>query len=105
MQGVGGMRFCCRADGCPLALVSVTQARNNRRTTPTASLAEAFFGAGSGLNPVFYIALGSGELVCQKRVYHGAIPGETEAGHLRLNHNDLTLEQSCSGWLAVNQKT
>lgn len=69
-------------------------------------LAEAFFGAGRGLNPVFYISLGNGgggRLACQNRVYHGDIPCETEVGHLRLNRNGLTLEQSCSGW-TVNQK-
>ena len=33
-----------------------------------------------------------GRLVYQNCVYHGAIPGETEVDHLRLNRNGLTLK-------------
>lgn len=71
-----------------------------------ACLAEATYGAGKSLNPVFYVTLGSGVgggLVCDGQIYHGSIPGESEIGHLRLNREGLVLEQSCSGW-AVDQK-
>jgi glucokinase len=36
-------------------------------------------------------------------VYHGAIPGEVEIGHVRLSKSGTTLESACSGW-AVNRK-
>ena len=38
-----------------------------------------------------------------ERVYHGAMPGETELGHVRLARNGTTLESRCSGW-AVDAK-
>ncbi len=71
-----------------------------------AGLAEATFGAGRGSNPVFYVTLGSGVgggLICHGSIYHGAIPGDSEIGHLRLNRDGQILEHSCSGW-AVDQK-
>lgn len=66
-----------------------------------AALGEALRGAGVGLNPVCYVTLGSGVgggLVTEGRIYHGAIPGEAEIGHLRLDRNGTTVESRCSGW-------
>jgi len=71
-----------------------------------AALGEAFRGAGVGSNPVFYVTLGSGVgggLVLNGEVYHGAKPGESEVGHLRLDRQGSTLESRCSGW-AVDAK-
>jgi glucokinase len=66
-----------------------------------AALGEACFGAGRGLEQVFYITLGSGVgggLVLKGEIYHGNFPGEVEVGHLRLNREGDTLESQCSGW-------
>ncbi|MEO8425652.1 MAG: ROK family protein [Verrucomicrobiota bacterium] len=71
-----------------------------------AALGEAFRGAGVHSNPVFYITLGSGVgggLVLNGEIYHGAKPGESEIGHLRLDRQGTTLESRCSGW-AVDAK-
>lgn len=71
-----------------------------------AALAEAVQGGGTGYNPVFYMTVGSGiggGVVRNNEIYHGAIPGETEIGHIRLHKNGTTLESECSGW-AVNNK-
>ena len=71
-----------------------------------AGLAEATYGAGKESDPVFYVTLGSGVgggLVCQGSIYHGAIPGDSEIGHIRLNHEGEILEHSCSGW-SVDRK-
>lgn len=71
-----------------------------------AALGEAIHGAGKGLNPVFYVTLGSGVgggLVINGAIYHGAIPGESEIGHIRLDKEGQIVEQSCSGW-AVDRK-
>jgi glucokinase len=67
----------------------------------TAALAEAIKGAGSNANPIFYVTLGSGVgggLVADRRIYHGAIPGEAEIGHLRLDKSGAIVEKRCSGW-------
>lgn len=72
----------------------------------TAALGEAMHGAGVGLNPVFYITLGSGVgggLVVDGAIYHGATPGEAEIGHLRLFKDGTILEDRCSGW-AVDRR-
>src|SRR6185295_6797087 len=72
----------------------------------TACLGEALRGAGVGRNPVFYVTLGSGVgggLVVDGRIYHGAMPGEAEIGHVRLDRNGTTVESRCSGW-AVDAK-
>lgn len=72
----------------------------------TAALAEAVRGTGEGFSPVFYITLGSGiggGLVCDTRIWHGAIPGEAEIGHVRLDKSGATLESRCSGW-AVDKR-
>lgn len=67
----------------------------------TAALGEATQGAGRGCNPVFYVTLGSGVgggCVVDGRIYHGASPGESEIGHLRLDRSGTIVEQRCSGW-------
>jgi glucokinase len=66
-----------------------------------AALGEAFHGAGNGSNPVFYVTLGSGVgggLVVDGHIYHGAKPGESEIGHVRLDRAGTILESRCSGW-------
>jgi glucokinase len=71
-----------------------------------AALAEAKLGAGAGSNPVFYVTLGSGVgggLVTAARIYHGATPGESELGHVRLDRSGTTVESCCSGW-AVDRR-
>ena len=71
-----------------------------------AALAEALYGAGCGCNPVFYMTIGSGiggGVVMNEKIYHGALPGEVEIGHVRLTKSGTTLESQCSGW-AVNKK-
>lgn len=72
----------------------------------TAALAEALKGAGQSLNPVFYVTLGSGVgggLVVNEQIYHGAIPGEAEIGHVRLDKSGVIVEDRCSGW-AVDKR-
>jgi glucokinase len=71
-----------------------------------AALAEATCGAGKGLNPVFYMTIGSGiggGLVSEGNVYHGAFPSEVEIGHMRVPSSGdpktwPTFESLCSGW-------
>jgi glucokinase len=66
-----------------------------------AALGEAWLGAGVGFNPMFYATLGSGVgggLVLDGTIYHGATPGESELGHVRLDRSGTTLESRCSGW-------
>ena len=71
-----------------------------------AALGEAIAGAGRGVNPVFYVTLGSGVgggLVFGRTIYHGAPPGEAEFGHLVLDREGATVESRCSGW-AVDRR-
>jgi glucokinase len=71
-----------------------------------AALAESLCGAGIGSNPVFYVTLGSGVgggCVVDGKIFHGARPGESEIGHVRLNKSGVIVEQRCSGW-AVDAK-
>lgn len=71
-----------------------------------AALGEAVHGAGNNFQTVFYLTLGSGVgggLVKEGQIYHGALPGEAEIGHIRLDRSGATLESRCSGW-AVDQK-
>jgi glucokinase len=66
-----------------------------------AALGEATRGAGASFNPVFYVTLGSGVgggLVADGRIYHGATPGESEIGHVRLDRSGTIVESRCSGW-------
>jgi glucokinase len=70
------------------------------------ALGEALHGAGKGSDPVFYVTLGSGVgggLVVNGEIYHGAAPGESEIGHLRLDRAGTIVEHRCSGW-AVDRK-
>ena len=70
------------------------------------ALGEAMAGAGKGFNPVFYITLGSGVgggLVVNGAIYHGAKPGESEIGHVRLDREGTIVEDRCSGW-AVDRR-
>ncbi len=65
------------------------------------ALGEALRGAGQGSNPVFYVTLGSGVgggLVVDGKIFHGAKPGESELGHVRLDKSGTIVEQRCSGW-------
>jgi glucokinase len=71
-----------------------------------AALGEAVHGAARFHDLVFYMTIGSGiggGFVANKQIYHGALPGEVEVGHLRLNKHGDTLESCCSGW-AVDEK-
>jgi glucokinase len=69
-----------------------------------AGLAEALFGAGRGISPVFYITIGSGVgggLIIEGEIYRGSGRGGAEIGHLRLTDSSgghLILEDVASGW-------
>ena len=66
-----------------------------------AALGEALHGAGVGFDPVLWVNIGSGiggGLVVGGRLYHGAVPGEVEIGHLRLDRDGTIVEDRCSGW-------
>jgi glucokinase len=70
------------------------------------ALGEALRGAGQGSNPVFYVTLGSGVgggLAVDGKIFHGAKPGESELGHVRLDRAGTIVEHRCSGW-AVDRK-
>ena len=76
-----------------------------------AALGEARRGIATGYPTVFYMTLGSGVgggLVINKHLYHGALPGEAEIGHLWLvppgeSTPGQTIEQTVSGWAVDNQ--
>jgi glucokinase len=54
-----------------------------------AGLAEALFGAGKGLSPIFYITVGTGVgggLIIDGQIYRGVGRGAAEIGHLRIRH-------------------
>jgi glucokinase len=72
-----------------------------------AGLAEALFGAGKGLSPIFYITIGSGiggGLIIDGEIYRGVGRGAAEIGHLyigELLHSHpfyRSLESIASGW-------
>jgi glucokinase len=78
-----------------------------------AGLAEALFGAGKGLSPIFYITIGSGiggGLIVNGEIYRGCGRGAAEIGHLRVGlysrdakdknyvFDGATVEESASGW-------
>lgn len=70
------------------------------------ALGEALQGTGRGFDPVFYVTMGSGVgggMVFGGKIYHGAKPGESEIGHVRLDKSGRIVEDSCSGW-AVDRK-
>src|ERR1700730_10842563 len=56
-----------------------------------AGLAEALFGAGKGLSPIFYITVGSGiggGFIINGEIYRGVGRGAAEIGHIRITHPD-----------------
>jgi glucokinase len=72
-----------------------------------AGLAEALFGAGKGLSPIFYITIGSGiggGLIINGEIYRGVGRGAAEIGHLWMDYHAhshplrLHLENLASGW-------
>src|ERR1019366_2130694 len=68
-----------------------------------AGLAEALFGAGKGLSPIFYITIGSGiggGLIINGEIYRGCGRGAAEIGHLRgpLLERYAPLEAIACGW-------
>jgi glucokinase len=89
-------------------------------------LAEALFGAGKGLSPIFYITIGSGiggGLIINGEIYRGCGRGAAEIGHLRVHLDGLwwgdadpfdggmpiegwaylPLEKVASGWAIGNE--
>jgi len=79
-----------------------------------AGLAEALFGAGKGLSPVFYITIGSGiggGLITDGRIFRGCGRGAAEIGHLKIllsrplpsGRTLGVLEEFASGW-AIQQQ-
>ena len=68
-----------------------------------AGLAEALFGAGKGLFPIFYITIGSGiggGLIINGEIYRGCGRGAAEIGHVRVPVEGrlVPLETIASGW-------
>jgi glucokinase len=72
-----------------------------------AGLAEALFGAGKGLSPIFYVTIGSGiggGLIINGEIYRGCGRGAAEIGHLRSESPIIggwerrPLEHLSSGW-------
>ena len=74
-----------------------------------AGLAEALFGAGKGLSPIFYITIGSGiggGLIINGEIYRGVGRGAAEIGHLLVDaipyiggyYEEQPLEFAASGW-------
>jgi glucokinase len=76
-----------------------------------AALGEARQGVATGFRQVFYVTLGSGVgggMVVDRELYHGAMPGEAEIGHLWLvppgeSTPGQTIEQTVSGWAVDKQ--
>lgn len=79
-----------------------------------AGLAEALFGAGKGLSPVFYITIGSGiggGLITDGCIFRGCGRGAAEIGHLKIvstrplpsGRTLGVLEEFASGW-AIQQR-
>ncbi|HUR55153.1 MAG TPA: ROK family protein [Gemmataceae bacterium] len=76
-------------DGFPLAdwvadLVGVPSVLGN--DADVAGLAEALYGAGKGLSPIFYITVGTGVgggLIIDGEIYRGVGKGAAEIGHVR----------------------
>jgi glucokinase len=80
-----------------------------------AGLAEALFGAGKGLSPIFYITVGSGiggGLIINGEIYRGCGRGAAEIGHLEVYYDDwpakppeqtVILENMASGWAVAKR--
>jgi glucokinase len=71
-----------------------------------AALGESCLGAGIGFNKILYVTIGSGlggGFVYENNIFHGDFPGEIEIGHIRLDKNGTTLQDSCSGWAIDKQ--
>jgi glucokinase len=103
-------------DGFPLAdwigeITGLPAALGN--DADVAGLAEALFGAGKGLSPIFYITLGSGiggGFIINGEIYRGCGRGAAEIGHLQVktvwvkgvqrlfDDTPKALEQLASGW-------
>jgi glucokinase len=96
-------------DGFPLAdwigdLVGLPAVLGN--DADVAGLAEALFGAGKGLSPIFYITLGSGiggGLIINGEIYRGCGRGAAEIGHTVVitylsEAQSNFLEDVASGW-------
>jgi glucokinase len=94
-------------DGFPLAdwiadLVGAPAVIGN--DADVAGLAEALFGAGKGLSPIFYITIGSGiggGLIINGEIYRGSGRGAAEIGHLRTTDSQgmrVNVEDVASGW-------
>jgi glucokinase len=99
-------------DDFPLAdwvsdLVGLPAALGN--DADVAGLAEALFGAGKGLSPIFYITIGSGiggGFIIDGEIYRGVGRGAAEIGHLEHKESNLaapepslfTVEDVASGW-------
>lgn len=98
-------------DGFPLAdwvgeVVGVPAVLCN--DADVAGLAEALFGAGKGLSPVFYITIGSGiggGLIIDGQIFRGVGRGAAEIGHLQVYASGverdfymMSLEDVASGW-------
>jgi glucokinase len=75
-----------------------------------AGLAEALFGAGKGLSPIFYITIGSGiggGLIINGEIYRGCGRGAAEIGHINVffpatdkkEAGAAPLETFASGWV------
>src|SRR5436853_2478996 len=87
-------------DGFPLAdwigdITGLPAALGN--DADVAGLAEALFGAGKGLSPVFYITIGSGiggGLILAGEIHRGCGRGAAEVGHLELD--DVTVTEGGS---------
>jgi glucokinase len=69
-----------------------------------AGLAEALYGAGKGMSPIFYITVGSGiggGLIVNGEIYRGVGRGAAEIGHLRVTSEAGIrgiLEDVAAGW-------
>lgn len=78
-----------------------------------AGLAEALFGAGKGLSPIFYITVGTGVgggLIIDGQIYRGVGRGAAEIGHVHVTTVTpdgtaelVPLESVASGWGIVSQ--
>jgi glucokinase len=90
-------------DGFPIAhwmtaLTGVPAVLGN--DADVAGLAEAHFGAGKGLSPIFYITVGTGVgggLIIDGKIYRGVGKGAAEVGHLNVGSAGQTVEEIASG--------